>query len=417
MNMKFKIIVFFTCICSTLFAQKINTDSLLVVTNNIIKSDQKDYFKAKKIAHQCLKVAPNYLDFHIALGRIHKNEKNIDSARYYFQHVIDANPKYKEAFVYLSKTELDTKNNEAALTTINKGIAIYPEDKELYLVKLQVIYNEENTKKSIEYLEFLSTKYPEDLELNNQLRELKSSIKSNRVGTGYSFTGFSRDNYGPWHLSNINYLKQFDKFSLGGRVSYIDRRVDGSSINSGYLYEIESYFKTSKKSYSFANVGFGDKNVFPEFRFMYSYYLTLGKGFETEIGYRYNQQQDIKLSSGIFALGKYFKNNWINLRTSFLISEPKLYPSFTSTFRHYYNTKYDYFSINLGYGTSPDERETLTQFQDRIALTSYRFGAGYSKLFAKKYVIGVNTGFNNQEYFPEKFQNEYNISIDLTYLF
>ena len=37
-----------------------------------------------------------------------------------------------------------------------------------------------------------------------KLRELKSSIKSNRVGTGYSFTGFSRDSYGPWHLSNIN---------------------------------------------------------------------------------------------------------------------------------------------------------------------------------------------------------------------
>lgn len=417
MNMKFKIILFFVCFCSTVFAQKINTDSLLVATNNILKSKQKDYFKAKKMAHQALKVAPDYLDFHIALGRIHKNEKNIDSARYYFQHVIDANPKYKEAFVFLSRTELEAKNNEAALATINKGIALYPEEKEFYLVKLQVVNNEEDAKKSVEYLEFLNAKYPEDIALQNQLREVKSSIKSNRIGTGYSFTHFSRDNYGPWHLNNVNYMKQFDKFSLGGRISYIDRRVDGSSANFGYFYEVESYFKTSKKSYSFANVGFSDGEVFPEFRFLYSYYLTLGKGFETEIGYRYNQQQNIKLSSGILAVGKYFKNNWINLRTSFLISEPKLYPTFSSTFRHYYDTKHDYFSINLGYGTSPDERETLTQFQDRIALTSYRIGAGYSKLFAKKYIIGINTSFNNQEYFPEKFQNEYNISLDLTYLF
>jgi YaiO family outer membrane protein len=417
MTTKFKILFLFICFGCTTFAQKINTDSLFVVTNNILKSDTKDYFKAKKIAHQCIKVAPDYLDFHMALGRIHKNEQNIDSAKYYFQHVIDTNPKYKEAFVFLSKTELEAKNNEAALVAIEKGIAIYPEDKELYLVKLQVVNSEENPKKSLEYLDFLSTKYPEDEMLANQLREVKSSLKSNRIGTGYSFTNFSRDNYGPWHLSNVNYMKQFNKFSLGGRISYIDRRVEGSSVNSGYLYEIESYFKTTKKSYSFANVGFGDKNVFPEFRFMYSYYLTLGKGFETEIGYRYNQQQDIKLSTGIIALGKYFKNNWINFRTSFLISEPKLYPSVTSNFRHYYNTKYDYFSFTAGYGTSPDERQTLTQFQDRIALTSYRFGAGYSKLLAKKYIIGVNTSFNNQEYFPEKFQNEYNISIDLTYLF
>jgi YaiO family outer membrane protein len=417
MNMKFKITLFFIGFCSVFYAQKINTDSLLIVTNNILKSEQKDYFKAKKNAHQSIKVAPNYLDFHMALGRIHKNEKNIDSARYYFQHVIDANPRYKEAFVFLSKTELEAKNNEAALATINKGIAIYPEEKEFYLVKLQVINNDQNPKKSIEYLEFLSSKYPEDVMFNNQLLELKSRLKSNQIGTNYTFTKFSRDNYGPWHLTSVNYMKQFNKFSLGGRISYIDRRINGASANFGYFYEIESYFKTTKKSYSFANVGFSEGKVFPEFRFLYSYYLTLGKGFETEIGYRYNQQQDIKLSTGILALGKYFKNNWINLRTSFLISEPKLYPSFTSTFRHYYDTKYDYFSLSLGYGTSPDERETLTQFQDRIALTSYRFGVGYSKLFAKKYIVGLNTSFNNQEYFPEKFQNEYNISINLIYQF
>lgn len=415
--MKFKIILFFICFCSTIFAQKMNTDSLLVVTNNIIKSDQKDYFKAKKIAHQCLKVSPGYLDFHMALGRIHKNEKNSDSAKYYFQHVIDANPKYKEAFVFLSRTELEAKNNEAALATINKGIAIHPEEKEFYLVKLQIINSEENPKKSIEYLEFLSDKYPEDVEIKNQLQNLKSNLKSNRIGTSYSLTTFSRDNYGPWHLTSVNYSKQFNKVSLGGRVSYIDRRQNGSSQNFGYFYEIESYFKTTKKSYSFANFGFSDGEVFPEFRFLFSNYYTLGKGFESEIGYRYNKRANDNSSSGIVALGKYFKNNWMNIRMSFQLDEPKLYPSFSTQFRHYYETRFDYFSLNLGYGTSPDERETLTQFQERIALTSYRLGAGYNQLFAKKYAVGLNTSFNRQEYFPERFQNEYNFSLNLIYLF
>lgn len=417
MRVKFKIILFFIGVCSTAIAQKINTDSLLVVTNNIIKSEQKDYFKAKKIAHQCLKVAPNYLDFHLALGRIHKNEKSMDSARYYFQHVIDANPKYKEAFVFLSRTELEAKNNAAALATINKGIAIYPEEKEFYLVKLQIINSQEEPKKSIEYLEFLSTKYPDDIAIKNQLHDIKSTIKSNRIGTSYTFTTFNRDNYGPWHLTSVNYSKQFNKVSLGGRVNYIDRRQNGSSQNFGYFYEIESYFKTTKKSYSFVNFGFSDGEVFPEFRFLFSNYYTLGKGFETEIGYRFNKRTNTKSSSGILALGKYFKNNWINFRTSFQLDEPKLYPSFSTQFRHYYNTRFDYFSLTIGYGTSPDERETLTQFQERIALTSYRFGGGYNKLFAKKYVVGFSSSFNKQEYYPEKFQNEYNFSINLIYLF
>ncbi len=417
MTTKFKILFFLICFGSSVLAQKINTDSLLVVTNNILKSETKDYSKAKKIAHQCIKVAPTYLDFHLALGRIHKNEKNIDSARYYFQHVIDANPKYKEAFIFLSKTELEAKNNEAALTSINKGIAIHPEEKEYYLIKLQIINSEENPKKSLEYLEFLISKYPEDLALQKEIREVKSNLKSNRIGTNYNFTAFSRDNYGPWHLSSLNYMKQFNKFSLGGRISYIDRRINGESANFGYFYELESYFKTTKKSYSFANFGFSDGEVFPEFRFLFSNYYSLGKGFESEVGYRYNKRVNSNSSSGILALGKYFKNNWINFRTSFQLDEPKLYPSFSVQFRHYYQTRFDYFSFNIGYGTSPDERETLTQFQERIALTSYRFGAGYNKLFAKKYVVGFNSSFNRQEYFPERFQNEYNFSININYLF
>jgi len=416
MSSKFYFLLFF-CFCYSGFSQIVNTDSLLVITNNILKSDQKDYSKAKKIAHQCIKLTPDYLDFHVALGRIHKYENKLDSARYYFQHVIEKNPQYKEAFLYLTQTELEAKNKEAALTNIDKAITLYPKEQEFYLTKLQIINSEENPKKSLEYLEYLSSLFPDNTFIQKELIDTKRSIKSNRVGTNYSFTAFDRDNYGPWHLANINYLKQFNNLSLGGRISYIDRRTNGLSVNSGYLYELESYFKTSKKSYSFVNVGFGNEYVFPKFRFMTSYYLTLGKGYETEIGYRYNKQQDIKLSTGIIAIGKYFKNNWINLRSSFLISEPKLYPSLTSTFRHYYNSKYDYYALILGYGTSPDERTTLTQFQERVALVSYRFGAGYNKLFAKKYSIGIFSSYNRQEYFPEKFQNEYNVTIDITYLF
>lgn len=416
--MKFKLLLFFLIgFCSCVVGQKINTDSLLIVTNNLIKSETKDYFKAKKIAHQCIKAAPSYLDFHIALGRIHKNEKNIDSARYYFQHVINNNTKYKEAFTYLSKLELEAENKDLALKIINSGLDIHPEEKEFYLIKLQLINSEEKPQKSVEYLEFLNKKFPDDVMLKNQLLEVKSNIKTNRIGTTYTITNFSRDNYGPWHQTSLNYAKQFNKVSLGGRITYIDRRQNGTSQNFGYFYELESYFKTTKKSYSFANFGFSDGEVFPEFRFLFSNYYTLGKGFESEVGYRYNKRENTNSSSGILALGKYFKSNWINLRTSFQLDEPKLYPSIALQFRHYYNSRFDFFAFNIGYGTSPDERETLTQFQERIALTSYRFGGGYSKLLAKKYIVGCSASFNNQEYFPDKYQNEYNFSINLVYLF
>ena len=76
------------------FAQKIDTDSLLIATHKQINIE-KNYPKAIQLSHLGIKNAPNYLDFHLALGRTFMITKQIDSARYYLNYVIEKNPKYK----------------------------------------------------------------------------------------------------------------------------------------------------------------------------------------------------------------------------------------------------------------------------------------------------------------------------------
>lgn len=399
------------------WAQKLNTDSLLVVTNNLIKSNLNQATTAKKIAHKCIKFSPNYLDFHIALGRIYNIEKNKDSANYYFQYVINKNTNYKEAFYYLSKLQIDANEFQKATETLNKAIEIHPEELDFYKLKLQLILNEEKPEKSINFLNELLAKFPENTAFIQQLKEEKSKIKHNRISTNYHVTFFDRDNYGPWHLTNIHYARQFKKFSIGARLNYLDRRRNGESDKTGYFYELESYFKTTRKSYSFANLGYSNNTIFPKFRVLYSLYYSIGKGFETETGFRHNQRQENQSTTGILALGKYFGSNWINLRTSSQLNEPKLYPSVSLQYRHYFNSRFDFFGLNMGYGTSPDERENLSQFEERVALSSYRFGGTFNKLIAQKYALGVSSSYNRQEYFPEKFQKEYTISLILIYLF
>lgn len=413
--MKATFSLLFLILFQFVYSQKINTDSLLVVTNNYIKNGNLN--EAKKIAHKCIKVAPKYLDFHLSLGIIHKREKTIDSAKYYFQHIIDNNTAYKDSFLLLSKTQLENNELDKALTTIEKGITIHNNEEEFELLKVRILQGKNIPSDVIDYLTDLTSKYPNNNYLKNLLRVEKGNLSTNKIGLNYNITLFSRDNYGPWHLTSLQYNKQIKKNSYIARISYVNRLANSKTTNSGLFYEVESYFKTTQKSYSFANVGFSNSTAFPKFRLAYSHFLSLGNEFENELGYRFTQRTNNNSHTAIIGLGKYFGSNWINLKSSINFNQNKVYPAFSTTFRHYFETKYDYFSINAGYGTSPDERETLTQFQDRVTLKSYRFGLGYNKLFSQRFITEFNVSFNNQEYYPKKYQNEYNFGINLYYLF
>ena len=416
--MKFRHLLFLALLLANTytFAQKkVNTDSLLVVTNKLI-SVEKNYSKAIELGHLGIKNAPNYLDFHIALGRAYKMTHEIDSARYYFNHVIIKNPKYKEAFSYLTLLEIESNNASAAVKTIDQGLALYPEEKEFYLLKLRALNLENDAKTSADYLDFLITKYPDDSSLKDQLYDIKLVSFSDRIGLSNTTTFFNRPGVGPWNYTSLQLVKQLKKLTLIGRYNYNDRQSNNQSILSGSMYEFETYYKTSKKNYSFFNIGLSNDRIFPKVRLSYSFFQNLGKGWESELGMRYNKTINNENYSAAIGIGKYIGPGWLNIKSYMQLGQKKPYPSFSSTYRYYFNSRFDYFSVNAGYGTSPDERETISQFDERISLSSYRMGAGYNKVLYKKIILGVQAGFNRQEYTPSKYQTETNISINLQYM-
>jgi YaiO family outer membrane protein len=408
-------------IINTLFifnlqAQKIDTDSLLAKTSYQLNIE-KNYSKTIELSRIGIKNAPDYLDFHLLLGRAYWHTQQKDSAQYYFNHVITRNPKYKEAFSYLSKLEIEEKNSANAIAISDKAIALYPEEKEFYLLKLDAISLEKDDEKTIAYLNVLSEKFPDDKNLQNQITELKLKSTSDRIGINYNYTTFSRDGVGPWHLVGLQYIRERKKLTLIGRINFADRRYFGESVNSGLQYEFETYFTNNTKSYSFANVAISDETVFPKLRLSYSYYHNLGKGWEGDLGIRYTKTIDKDLYAGVLGIGKYVGSYWLNLKSYLQWDNDKMYPAFTATARYYFDTKYDYITLLTGYGTSPDERVTLGQFQQRVALDSYRIGAGYYKLLWSNYCVGLQGMFNNQEYMPDNFQNEFDLFLSIQYKF
>jgi YaiO family outer membrane protein len=398
------------------YGQKLNTDSLLVVTNKLINIE-KNYSKAIELGRVGIKNAPNYLDFHIALGRAFKFTNEIDSARYYFNHVLTKNTKYKEAFSYLTQLEIEAKNFNDASFVIDKAIATHPEEKDFYMLKLRVVSMENNDKKILNYLNALTNKYPTDKNIKDQIFDLKLKSNSDRIGINHNLTTFNRAGVGPWNLTSFQYVRQRKLITLIGRVNYTNRASFGQTISSGTLYEAESYIRLTKKTYSFINVGHGNDNVFPKLRLNYSLYSNLGKRWENEIGIRYNKTINNENYSAVLGFGKYIGAGWLNLRSYIQLDQEKPYPSLSATYRYYFNSRFEYFSLNAGFGTSPDERETIAQFEQRISLNSFRIGAGYNIVFIKAFILGVHMSFNRQEYKINSYQNELNTSLQLQYQF
>lgn len=412
--MKIVYSLLFSFLFSSVWAQKkINSDSLLLETNTTINS-VKDYSKALEMARLGKKIAPNYLDFHIALGRIHRFLNQKDSAAYYFNYVVNKNPRYKEAFLYKTQLCLEQQDTACARATLQKGLELHPNDIELEKLKIRYLATLGDETKTLAYLEQLSAKYPKDERLKAQILELKLVANSNRISIAYNYTGFNRSGVGPWNYTSLSFVRQRPGFSLIGRYSYANRVSYGKTKNSGSLFEIDAYVRLLPFSYSYFNIGTGNENFFPKVRLSYSGFINWNGGWESELGMRYNKSINNESYSGIAGLSKYIGNGFLNLRSFFRFNQ-KPYPSFTVNYRYYGANRFNFWGTSIGYGTSPDEREVLPQLEQRATLKAYKIGFSYSKVVYKQWIISTNTSFNRQEYFKNKYQNELNISIQLQY--
>ncbi len=274
--LKWLIVILFSCNHLLLHAQQVNTDSLLIEA--IEQSRDKNHELVKQLSWQGMAAAPDYLDFHLLLGRTHQLNGQIDSARYYLQHVIHENPEYKDAFTYLINLELQEENLNSAEKVIEAGIDQFPENAVFYQKKLELLQLKNDEDGEWEFLQKTRDKFPENPQIRQRLNLLESKRKSNRIGVQYSFTGFSRDGVGPWHLLALQYIRERSWGSISGRVNFAERMANGENIGSGLQYELESYIFMGKNGYSYVGGALSSGEVFPAYRAAYSYFHNYPKG-------------------------------------------------------------------------------------------------------------------------------------------
>jgi YaiO family outer membrane protein len=400
--------------CSSVTSQKINTDSLLVEGLNSLKS--LDYDKAIQQGRLGVKLAPEYTDFHMLLGRAFMKTNKIESAQFYFNHVMTTAPVYKDAFINSINLDNSMKNYENALLTVDKAIIKFRDEKEFYLLKLKILQLKDDHEAVVVYLNEMVERYPGDNRLLELLRKEKSKFISDRIGIDHSYSIFSRENVGPWNLTGIQYVRERKNTTIIGRLNYADRRANSRSQRSGYQFELESYIKTGANGTSISNIAYSNDSVFPKLRLSYSYLHNFSTGWEIDAGGRYIKPNgDTNIYAAAVGIGKYFGSSWVNPTSFLFFEEDENYLALGGTYRYYFNTKYDYFAILTGYGSSPDESLNLTPFTNQVSLDSYRAGIAFNKIFRNKMIIGIQFIGNRQEYVKDKFQNQFDFFASLQY--
>ncbi|RZL37416.1 MAG: YaiO family outer membrane beta-barrel protein [Pedobacter sp.] len=330
-----------------------------------------------------------------------------------FSQKVDVDELLKQA-IYQTNIK---KNYPSAISIAKKALAISPNytDVRLLLARLYKLTDEQERARA-EYNQVLAyaphnadalagIKGIDDFEEEQKIAGLK-----NRVTLTYNPTFFDKDEKKTWNLLSATYARNEEFGTIVGRINYLDR-----AYASGYQFEVEAYPK-HKSAYSYMNFAYSNSAVFQKYRAAYSYIRSFDKGWEGELGIRYQYNTSSLFSYGA-AVGKYFGNYWINAKAFITPSEGKIAQSYTLTSRYYLDTADDYITAIIGTGVSPDDRTRNSNFTERLESNAFRFSLGYQKLIWARNTIGILGTYNRQEYVAGTKENEYDFAISFQHRF
>jgi YaiO family outer membrane protein len=404
------IIVSLLSSCSFLKAQK-SSDELFKNAKEAA-FDLKDYGKAKQFAIEALYISPAYADIEIFLGRVYTWNNQYDSARYHFLKVLSTAPINEEASIAYSDLEYWNDNYKEALNICNRALVVYPASEPLLLRKAKILNAAKKTTEASTITNGLLKNNAQDPAALVLAATIKDAAKVNILSISYANSSFDKQYDKPWQFASISYSRPTALGSVTGRINYANRFG-----NSGMQGEIDAYPHISKMFYGYLSFGYSDKaGVFPNYRAGFSLYANLPKSFEAEAGLRYLYFTSATYIYTFYA-GKYYKNYLFSARTYLTPSYAGISQSYSLAARYYFRGANDYIGLSGGKGLSPDETNQVILFNSKNRFSSEQVSARFNHTFLKWNVISISAGLINQEYAPDVYGKELDVSVGLSHRF
>ncbi len=427
-KLKYFYIVLLIALTTTLTGQNnSNTDTLTI--DQKFKSAQRLAFdgnrdKARMLCDEILNVKPTYYDARILKGRTYTWDKKYESARIELVKVIEVKYGYKDAVNALIDLESWSGNIEKALFYCDYGLSFHANDEAILMKKAKLLVKVNREKEAVEILNKLADINP----AGDALKLLKSiKIKSikNKITLNHSFNYHSVPYYRRWHISSLQYARRTPIGSVIAKVKVGDIVKTNETLFSadyGYQYEIDMYPKLTKFNYAYVSYGHSQASLFPRHRAGLEIYQKLPFSSELSLGARYmmfqkstGEQKEIVIYTG--SIGKYYKNYWFSFRPFITPKKLGVSQSYNLTVRRYFKSADNFVSLTIGTGNSPDDSFDIIDGFDAYKLNSKKIKIGYEDKYFKRFLLKLRVGYEYEKYKKDKYRNQYQTSITISYLF
>jgi YaiO family outer membrane protein len=368
--------------------------------------------EARIILRNLLAAQPKNSDAQTLLARTYAWDKRYDSARIELNQVLSYSDKNEDATNALIDVELWSDNYKSALDISNKALKdINPRSEDFLLKKARALANLNNPKETLFTLQELLKINPKNAQALTAVEMARQELRLNKIGIQYDHDEFTSP-FSPWNNISLYYDRTNQRLgSVIGRINSA-RRFD----KSGTQYEIDIYPKLNKKIDTYFNFGYSRSDIFPKYRWGFSLYKGLPKGFEGELGMRY-----LKFSKSTFIytglLGKYVSDFLFSFRAYIIPREIGYAKTFVFITRHYLNESdnvkrpNNYLTLTLASGIAPDEFvRDITLLKDPY-LRSKSARLAFQRRFWHKYIFSTAIGYARDEFLQNSFRENYNFSV------
>ena len=333
-----------------------------------------DYSDAKQIGNMLLEENEAYHDVALYLARILGWESNFDSAYMLIDRVIAMEPGLYEAYATCVDLAYWENNLEKLETCAGSATELEPDSAgvfDRYVVALQ-----------------------QGQSLSDQLE----------LFGYYSYDHFSKPYVRNWHM-----------LTAGGEIPFKYGKLI-PSVNGGYMaggaspatdlqINLDAYLNLGKTTYALLAYGFspnGELNSFPGQRAAAEVWQALPKGFGISAGLRYFYW-DQNFTFLTFSAEKYAGNYWFSFRNYLFFKDYGVSGSYYLSARRYFDTRFNYLTLTLGYGTAPDEPISVISDLERLNAVSGRLE------FSKKLTPGIRgvamVGYAWEEYADQEYRS------------
>jgi YaiO family outer membrane protein len=349
-----------------------------------------------------------------ALMRQHAVEKDYRTAKEIGYSLLEENELYHDVALYLARVHGWEASYDSAYIVLDRVIALAPELFEAYQTCVDIAYWENNWDRLEECVDRAVELEPDSAEVFERYLQAQLVGESQQewpeIFMHYSYDHFSQPYVRNWHM-----LTAGGKIPVkpGTLVPYLNAGYQGAGDQAAgdIQLNMDAYLNIGTKNYAMLGYGFSPRgaiNYLPVHRAAAEIWQVLPKGFALSAGLRYFYWEQ-HFTFLTFSVEKYTGNYWFSLRNYLFLKDYGVSTSWYLSARRYFDTRFNYVNLTLGYGTAPDEPITVVTDLERLNAVSGRLEL--SKQVSPLVRMMGMVGYAYEEYFDQEYRNRIDLRI------